>query len=417
MKISAHGASHTGKVRERNEDAWLAAPDLGCYVVCDGMGGHAGGDVAAGTAIGAVRDFLEERAAVLERIRDGREPAESLVRLAREAVLRACLTVHRTSLADPELTGMGTTLTMVLLAGTHAALGHVGDSRCYLLRGGAAAQLSRDHTFEAELIAQGILPPGRAAGNPYGRALSRCVGHQPAVEVETLPIELQAGDRLVLCSDGLTRYLEHPEELAGLAEGTASDRLSDELVGFALARGGKDNVTVVTVTIEGPAVPSQPADAASDTELLAGTALFRGLPLRDRAAIAAACRSREFAAGDLLLEPGLPLREWWLIASGELQLWPTESVKHHLVGGDTLGEAALLLVGPSRFTVRALTDGRLLLLDHQAFADLCRQRPRLGLTLYQRLGQRATVAADRWRDRLRQAAPGVWESNPIVDRH
>jgi PPM family protein phosphatase len=194
--IRIAGDSHVGKVRTTNEDALIVEPRLGLFAVLDGMGGANAGDVAAGIARDTIRDFVHQRR------------AQFAPRGLLEAALVAGSTaVYAAAQAQRERHGMGTTAVACLIVDpVHVVIAHVGDSRAYLLRAGRLQALTRDHTIVEELVERGVLAADEAERHPYKNVLSRNLGARPDARVDTLELELRAGDRLLLCSDGLYGY-------------------------------------------------------------------------------------------------------------------------------------------------------------------------------------------------------------------
>ncbi len=253
--------SHVGKIRANNQDSGYAGTQL--FIVADGMGGHAGGDVASAIA--------------LKRIIDVDRPFVSAADA--EFALKSALSAANTLLAEtvyehPELTGMGTTVSAILRCGDRIALAHIGDSRIYLLRGGTLKQITADHTFVQRLVDSGRITPEEAAVHPRRSVLMRVLGDVDAApEIDTTILEVQAGDRWMLCSDGLSSYVSDDkiqQALNGIADVTAA---SERLVKDSLDQGAPDNVTVVIVDIE---QASEPTESASSPVRIVGSA---ALPL------------------------------------------------------------------------------------------------------------------------------------------
>ncbi len=250
------GATAVGLVRPRNEDTLVLLPDLGAVVVADGMGGAPGGDVASHTAAATVEAVLRER---LSRAPGEHEGGEILVPVVDEAVASAHLAVRAAALEDAGLADMGTTLTLLLVrpqAGVWA-LGHVGDSRAYLLRDGRLVQLTRDQTWVQSRVDEGLLDAREALLHPYRHVLSQCIGSPEVPDPQITTGQARPGDLYLLCTDGLTGMVGD-EDLAELltsrtavAKGAADTlgSLATVLVEAANARGGEDNVTVALVGI------------------------------------------------------------------------------------------------------------------------------------------------------------------------
>lgn len=242
MDWTAAARSDRGRRRPKNEDAYLARPDRGVFAVADGMGGHPAGDVASRIAIETVRSHLEGH-------RPDAEPddAADRVRAAIEAANRAICERGR---QDRDKAGMGTTLTVLAVArsGECLAIGHIGDSRAYRLRGGRIEQLTVDHTWVQQQVELGLLPPDQAADHPFGSVLTRALGTLDEVEVDVVVHSVESDDLLLLCSDGLTTHLDDADLAALLTEPDASlDDLADRAVAEANLRGGTDNITLILV--------------------------------------------------------------------------------------------------------------------------------------------------------------------------
>ena len=231
MKFIWAGGTHIGRVRPNNEDAFYPEQDGGgagrlLAAVADGMGGHAGGEVASRTAVAAAVET------------DG--PPEDRVEAANRAVMAAVL-------ADPDLAGMGTTLTLAQFGpGGRLALGHVGDSRAYLLRGGRLDQITIDDNMAQELVDQGEITKEEARNHPRSSWLTQALGFEDKLEVKAGSIGLEAGDRVMLCSDGLHGELPDGEILSLLGSGAPSDAVWG-LIEAANLAGGRDNITVMVV--------------------------------------------------------------------------------------------------------------------------------------------------------------------------
>jgi PPM family protein phosphatase len=239
MTFSFAGHTDVGRVRARNEDALYLQPLRGLAAVADGMGGHAAGDVASRIAV----DILDDRT------RDpGPDPTAALadaVRAGHHAILRAAG-------ADPELQGMGTTLTALRVHPDGCAIVHVGDSRAYRWRGAALEQLTRDQTWVQEQVEAGTIAPARARTHPFASVLTGALGiEDQEIDVEVLEPACEPGDTFLLCSDGLIARLDDHEILAVLQAHTHDlDDAARALVEAANEAGGPDNITVALVRRE-----------------------------------------------------------------------------------------------------------------------------------------------------------------------
>lgn len=252
--ISAYAATDPGPVRAVNEDAHLLDGEQGLFAVADGMGGHNAGEVASQLALEALGGFVRRSATdtdlswpygVLPDLSFVANRLRTALHLANRRVFRAAET-------HDDYTGMGTTVVAVLLNGTKAAIGHVGDSRIYHLSGGTLTAVTRDDSWAAALIAQG-LSTDDLSRHPMRHVLTNVVGAREQVEVHVRELDLQPGDRLLLCSDGLHEPLT-PERLVAALEGEPdAQAAATRLVREALEQGTRDNVTALVIEIGEPA--------------------------------------------------------------------------------------------------------------------------------------------------------------------
>lgn len=249
LRTLSVGVSDVGRRRPHNEDAYLCEDELGLYVVCDGVGGNAKGEVASAESIDLVHSWVKRWRKTLEaHVAAPTEENAALVRrLLENAVQSACYMVFGMGQQDPRQRGMSSTLSSLLISGPSAFIGQVGDSRVYLLRNGKVVQLTEDHTLVNFRLKLGLITPEEAANAPGKNVITRAVGHQDYVEVDTLEVAVRPGDRFMLCSDGLHGYVEDPE----LPKLMVGDRggVAQKLVDLANARGGRDNITVIVCDV------------------------------------------------------------------------------------------------------------------------------------------------------------------------
>jgi serine/threonine protein phosphatase PrpC len=239
MRLSSFAGTDVGRARSGNEDSYFCGRTV--FAVADGLGGHQGGEVASAAAV-------EPLAAL-----DGREfadPAEAAEALT-AAIREANSAILDRAAGDPGLWGMGTTVTAAAQAGDrHLQLAHVGDSRAYLLRDGSLEQLTTDHTVVAELVRRGRLTPAQAAIHPERSILTRAVGLDPRIPVDTPePVELRDGDQVLLSSDGLTEAVDDDQIAELLSSQDNGNAACQALIDAANAAGGPDNITVVLLRV------------------------------------------------------------------------------------------------------------------------------------------------------------------------
>jgi protein phosphatase len=251
VKLAAASATDQGLVRQNNEDSFLIDDQRGLFAVADGMGGHRGGEVASRTAVEALR------AAVANGL-----PLH-------DAIGRANIAVLERAAGDADLAGMGTTMTAVVALGGHQILiGHVGDSRAYLLHDGMLQRATDDHSLVEEMVREGRLTPEQAESHPQRAIVTRALGVDQQLAVDLYTLDVAVGDRVVLCSDGLTTMVRE-RDIERMARTEADpQRLADTLVAAANTAGGEDNITVVVIDvleIDAPRLPD-PAELATDDE-------------------------------------------------------------------------------------------------------------------------------------------------------
>jgi serine/threonine protein phosphatase PrpC len=224
--------------------------ELGLYIVCDGVGGNAKGEVASAESVELVHSWVKRwRKTLNAHVAEPTPENAGLVRrLLESAVQSACYMVFGMGLQDPRSKGMSSTLSALLISADTAFIAQVGDSRVYLSRDGKTAQLTEDHTLVNFRLKLGLITAEEAANSPGKNVITRAVGHQDYVEVDTIDLETVPGDRFVLCSDGLHGYLMDGE-IDGLLDGPR-DGVTNRLIEMANERGGRDNITVVTCDVE-----------------------------------------------------------------------------------------------------------------------------------------------------------------------
>jgi protein phosphatase len=248
VHITSAGRTDVGVIRSGNEDSFRMIPDRGIFVVADGMGGHAAGEVASEMAVRIVADEIHSvRGLTDEQVA---ERMRTAIRSANGAIFQRTLTEH-------DKRGMGTTVTALTLFETRFLIGQVGDSRAYLLRDGRLSQLTKDHSYVQEQVDAGYLTPEQARTHPYSNVITRCVGANSDVMPDIYAGTVKPGDLFLLASDGLTGMLEDYQ----LSELLSPDRMPqdevDALIAEANRHGGLDNITAIIVRIDSVEAPTQ----------------------------------------------------------------------------------------------------------------------------------------------------------------
>jgi len=240
--------SSVGNIRENNQDNMYASKDsrFPLFLVADGMGGHKAGEIASAMAIEATIDFLSDKKELLDS-------EDDIIRYIIEAIIFANDKIYNISQDISEYNGMGTTLTLAYIYNSKVIIGHVGDSRAYLIHNDNIKQITEDHTLVNELIKQGTISESESLNHPQRHMITRAVGTSPDIVVDTNIVEFMAGDKLILCSDGLTNMVDDEMILSIVSKNEELDAnsLSKILVTMANDNGGKDNITIILVKKDG----------------------------------------------------------------------------------------------------------------------------------------------------------------------
>jgi protein phosphatase len=252
VQIDSGGVTDLGRVRLNNEDSFRIVEPLNLFILSDGMGGEAHGEIASSLAVDTIEKVCSSSKADSEVTLAGTsgENWTEQTRLLQNAVLQANFGIYQSSQEHPEQRGMGATLTAGWINGSKLSLAHVGDSRAYLLRTGSLQQLTNDHSLVAEQVRRGIITPQQAEESEMQSVLLRALGAHPEVDVDIDEFDLFPRDVLLLCSDGLTRMVTEPEIAGTLQAETDPEKAAQKLVDLANERGGLDNVTVIVARLQ-----------------------------------------------------------------------------------------------------------------------------------------------------------------------
>jgi serine/threonine protein phosphatase PrpC len=392
FRVDLCAATAQGLAREHNEDRLLCRPDLALFGIADGMGGHVAGEVAAELSLRVAEQHLSTKAAmrVLERYAansklDNRRAVFELmanaIRAANEAVLEA-------GREDESVRGMGTTLDLLLLARDRAFVAHVGDSRAYLVRRTATLQLTNDHAAFDPLRTTGRrVPTARWGRSP----LSNSIGASPEVQVDTLFVDLRAGDRFVLATDGIFGVIDSDKQLARLCDAPSTRDICVNLLENVHVQFGHDDATAVVLRIGERFVARRGESGlrAQDMAVVAASPLLAELPVAAVLSTLAACVEEELAEGSEVPCAVANDRVAYLVLDGQVQL----------PEGRVLGASALLMA-PSLLDVPyhgplpwVVSRARLLRIRHDDFHQVCAHDPMLAAQLYLRIARHLAIAA------------------------
>ena len=248
FRVVGHGASDVGCRREVNEDSYLILPKNNIWIVADGMGGHAGGQVASTLTVEMVARSLLRRIGEAEELQRNEGQAIDMAAILTAAIKESCAAVFDSALHQPHLRGMGSTVTAMAIVGSVAWFGHVGDSRAYLIREGEIHQITEDHTWVQEQVSAGLITEEQARNSMIRNIITRSIGFERDVRVDVGAVPLKRNDQFLLCSDGLTGHVEDREILEYVDENNRRS-VPDQLIDLANSRGGEDNTTVILTTV------------------------------------------------------------------------------------------------------------------------------------------------------------------------
>lgn len=381
MKVNAWSRTDLGNVRENNEDAHLVAVEHGVFVMADGVGGSTGGEIASNRLVEHIESVAAELAEVSASGNSlfDRDHRDRVFKRLLDEVQRANKIIYEEGKAVDTVKPPATTCDVILLSEQAAFIAHVGDSRVYLLRGSEIFRITEDHTFAEQLRQEQI--DNADVLERYKNVLTRSIGGRPSVDVDALFIDLQPGDHLLMCTDGVTDYLSGAE-LLDFARAELGPGLLDTLVDTAKARGGKDNITALLVRIE--SVPDTIREAASfDTlkqvDILGNIGMFKGLGVRDLLKIMRIVFEISLLDGTVLEDGDEPC--FYIVAEGAVQLTLDDTLLSTVEKGQHFGEHALMSDEPQPTTARAVGSTLLLAVPAKRFRTIVTEDPVVGNTL------------------------------------
>jgi len=385
VQLDFWAATDNGKTRDHNEDNYLIDKGMQIFVVADGMGGHASGEVASSVCVRRVREVIVNNKDIVARFKAGNEVARAeILRLLEHAVQDACSTIYLKAQEEPEKRGMGTTCTTLLIAGDRGFMAHVGDSRMYLMRQGQVHQLSDDHSLINELVKVGKLKIEELENSPYKdfkNAVTRAVGVYESVAVDTLDFDVLPGDQFLLCSDGLHSYLDDEKIISHLSQPDVKS-VPDALIKLANDGGGEDNITSLVVRA-GEAVEEdiRTKELNLKISVLQGMPIFCYLNYKELVRVMNITTVRSFQAGELIIEEASKGDELFIVLDGTVRLHQLDSYITTLKRGDHFGEMSLVDSSPRSASASAEEPARLLQIRRPDFYEIIRNEEKLSVKL------------------------------------
>jgi serine/threonine protein phosphatase PrpC len=378
MEVQFWATTDPGRVRDDNEDNYLVDSDLNLFVVCDGMGGHAGGEVASAISVQAIHEVVTEQRDLIDNLE--REPSkpehrEAILTLLERAITEASDRVYSAGQRDSERNGMGTTCSALLVLGGRGFIGHVGDSRIYRIRQDQVEQMTDDHSLLNEMIRQGRAKAGDSI--PNQNAVTRAVGVREVVDVDTSEIELAVGDLFVLCSDGLSGYLDDDEQLLSLVDGDDLERCTNACIQHALKGGGKDNITTILVGIASAGASQQTRLDSRTAETLASVPYFAHATPSELAQLASVADRHGFDAGSTIIEQDMSADALCVIVKGSVGVTSSDASVTVLEPGESFGAVSLFAGAVAGETYEALEPTKLIVFRRAPFFEMLRRAPEL----------------------------------------
>lgn len=370
LRTVAYGESNVGKVREHNEDSFIADGQLGFFMVADGVGGGNAGEVASGM----LADFLHEEVAALCDSLAARklsldEQQEHFQRRLPSMVQRASELIYRKAQEERSLRGMATTAVLLKILGERAIIAHVGDSRLYLLRGDSIHQITQDHSLAREMVEKGLLTEEEIPRFRYKNVILRSVGLQPTVQVDTLILDILPGDFLLICSDGLTDMVSL-ERIEETVKNHPPREAVPLLVAAANEGGGNDNITAVLVQVLGTPPPEQIMATEQRAAMLSHVFLFEELSFPEMLRVMQCVHERAVRKGEYVSHQGDEGDRLFLLATGKVEV-RQDGVRLTRIGpGGHFGELSLISSGTHSADVVALEDSLLLTIPRTEFFEL-----------------------------------------------
>jgi PPM family protein phosphatase len=388
MELSFWAATDVGRKREHNEDNFLVDKKLSLFVVADGMGGHASGEVASHLAVHEFRNTVESQRDLLERFTkaDGTVTSQAVLTMLEHAVQGACAAIFQKGKFEADKRGMGTTISALLVVGDRGFIAHVGDSRIYLIRQEQVVQLTEDHSLVNELIRRGKVTRETIAQSPYSaykNAVTRAVGVYETVQVDTIDFDVLPGDQFLLCSDGLHSYLDDGRVIDVL-KAEEITTIPQRFIDLANQAGGQDNITAVVLRV--PRTEPEQTDVRAEEltrkiEVLKHMPLFRHLTYKEIIRILNLTEVSDYSQGEEILKEGETGDELYIILKGKVRLHKEGAFITFLAPGAHLGEMALIDRTPRSVTATAEERTRVLILRRREFYEIIRKDPPLSVKL------------------------------------
>lgn len=380
LLFRAWGGTDLGRKRKENEDFSLIDTVHGLFIVADGMGGGERGGEASRMAVESIRSTLFNEMDVLRQF--GESPTKTNYREVQQLVHRAVLGAHSNirnqSRTLPKGKYMGTTVTALIICGRMGIVAHVGDSRLYRVRDNQVRQLTRDHSLVAERIRRGELTPEQAQRAPGKNVLLQALGVSPKIELDIGFLTIQPGDQFLICTDGLHNYLvEH--EIVTIFQESNGDRIIPRLIDSANQRGGKDNITAISVRVSAPWDEVAATQLDMGPDIFSSLRLLQSLDLRESTSFLQRGTLQAFIGGEMIQTEEKSMDSLYIVLDGRAQVTRQGVWLATYTQGCFFGEESLLGDAVSTVSIRSEREGtRVLAFSAQQFLDILEENPAVG---------------------------------------
>jgi serine/threonine protein phosphatase PrpC len=380
--LKFHARTDVGLKRKHNEDSLLATDEFGVFVVADGVGGRKAGELASAITVNTFQAYAPQLQSAVDTFAadQSRETRKAVLQLLDQAANAASKRVYEAASATGRQ-GMTTTLVVAAIGGGAAFLAHVGDSRAYLVRDGDLRQLTEDHSMVNELIRTGAMSPEEAATSRYRNVITRAIGLYPNVRTDTLAVDLLDGDRLLLCSDGLSDPVA-PTEILQLMSDASLIGGVDELIEAALRGGGKDNITVIGIE---PEAVLEAETVAARAKAMENLFLFEDLPFHARLRVGRIVNELFVTPKQRIVQQGEIGDTLYVVVQGQVSVVVDGQEIATLSEGEHFGDLSLVDREPRSADIVAVGFGHLLCIERDAFREFCVMEPTLGNLLLWKL--------------------------------
>ncbi len=389
MQIQHAALTDVGRKRDHNEDSFGVIPELNFFMVADGMGGHAAGEVASFMAVEVAKKIILANRETIEKYAAGDESVKKydIYQLLDQAIQSACISIFQESQNDADKRGMGTTTDILLIVNDRGFIAHVGDSRVYMERMGKVIQLTHDHSLMNELVRRGKFTQEEFLASPYAEqknALTRAVGVYETIEVDTFDFPVLPGDSFLLCSDGLAEYLTDVN-IQRTFDTEDLEAAAKTFINIANDGGGHDNITAVLARMpqaeDKEAAINKAAEISLSMEVLKEITLFKYLTYQELIKVYNLTELRTYEPDQMIFEEGTEGREFFMIVRGKIRIEKGGTTVATLQDRDHFGEMAL--VDKERRSARVVAEdlSKVLVITRRDFYDIIKKEHALAVKL------------------------------------